>query len=419
MTPDIVQYRPPQARIAVAYSSKDRVEQTRLTIARLVDDPRLDLYWFDGSATEAGRDLPLELCAGRRAVCAVHRGVVGGPDSAIMYALETLRPHAYDLVILIENDVVLQDGWFEAMQAAISRAEGAGFKVGAATVRVLAKRVLSFNDDYCLMLNSGAGFIALTPAAVDIVLAHYRTLDGAEFIRHFRAATGIDVTGTVEFQPSQRLSVDWLFDLILYLHGYVSAAPPVTFAATIDDGRYPDFVRVAAVGQHLPQVHSRLTRPEQIRQAAFPFFQFQKSPLSDRLLVGCHQLLVGVNSPDGTLPVRASGAWRRTWLQGLGPFGLLGSGEISVADHGGTTGLFLYSGKVRSEVRLSRLGGPPAAGFVLEPNTLVDIPMAGGAGSDLILHVQSGEVCMIGLTTNADTLSHYANNKPAVDHLPL
>ena len=301
MTPDIVQYRPPQARIAVAYSSKDRVQQTRLTIARLIDDPRLDLYWFDGSATEAGRDLPLELCAGRTAVCAVHRGVVGGPDSAIMYALETLRPHAYDLVILIENDVVLQEGWYEAMHAAISRAEGAGFKVGAATVRVLAKRVLSFNDDYCLMLNSGAGFIALTPAAVDIVLAHYRTLDGAEFIRHFRSATGIDVTGTVEFELSQRLSVDWLFDLILYLHGYVSAAPPVTFATILNDAGYPDSVWVSAMGQHLPQVHSRLTRPEQIRQAAFPFFQFQKSPLSDRLLVGCHQLLVGVNSLDGHL----------------------------------------------------------------------------------------------------------------------
>jgi len=420
--PDVIQYRPPRARIAIAYSTKDRVEQTRATIPRLLDDPRFDLYWFDGSSTEAGQQLPLQLCPGRAAICALHRGVTGGPDSAIIYALQLLRGLRYDLVILIENDVVLADGWLEALHESMDQAKSAGFKVGGATVRVYAQRVLSFNHAYCLMLNSGGGFVALTAAAIDIVLANYRTLDGAEFIRHFHSVTGIDVSGTIEFEATRRLSADWLFDLILYLHGYVVSAPPSTFATTIDDDQHPSVMLVTHPEQHLPSVRMRLSQPHQIRDIAYKCFRFQKSPLSDRVLIGCHQLQVDVNTTDSSLPVRAQGAWRRVWLQGLGPFGLQGAGEISVTTHGATVGLLLCAGSARVELNLSTAGTTTA--FALEPNTLIDLPLEADAPADplprcSVLRSTSGQICMVGLTSSAALLSEYATAQPTLDHLRL
>jgi hypothetical protein len=417
--PNVVHYRPPRARVAVAYSTKDRTDLTRLTVAPLIDDPNLDLYWFDGSATEPGRQLPFELCADQTAICELHQGVVGGPDRAIMYALQTLRARSYDLVILVENDVMLSAGWFAAMYASIERAEAAGFRVGAASVRVFAERVLSFNGNYCLMLNSGAGFIALTPPAIDIVLANYRTLTGVEFIQHFRHMTGIDVSGTVEFQASQPLSVDFIFDLMLYLHGYVVAAPAITFASMIDVG--PTVTPVTTPDDHLPQVRFRITRPDQISPAPYPLSRFQQSPRSDRLLIGCHQLMLGVNSTDASTPVRAGGSWRRIWLQAIGPFGLLGAGEISVAVNGLAIGLLFNCPQVRSQLWLSRSDGSRSVTFAIEPRGIVDFPLTEANDppvQDVTLHVASGQICLIGLTANAADLSRYANSAPSIDHLP-
>ncbi len=293
-----------------------------------------------------------------------------------MYALQTLRARSYDLVILIENDVLLSDGWFAAMYASIERAETAGFRVGAATVRVFAERVLSFNGDYCLMLNSGAGFIALTPPAIDILLANYRTLNGAEFIEHFRRMTGIDVSPTLEFQASQPLSVDFIFDVMLYLHGYVVSAPPVTFAKMIDVS--PIVTPVTTPDEHLPQLRFRITRPDQIATVPHLLSRFQQSTRSDRLLIGCHQLMIGVNSTlgatDAAIPVRANGSWRRVWVQAIGPFGLLGAGEISVAVNGLALGLLFYSPQVRSQLWLSRSDGWRSPEFAVEPGGIIDFP---------------------------------------------
>jgi hypothetical protein len=427
---EIVRYRAPRARIAVAYSTKDRTGQTRLTVAPLLDAPDIDLYWFDGSATDAGQRLPFELCPMLRqatqsgvadtAICEVHLGVVGGPDCAILYALQTLRTRGYDLVILIENDVLLSEGWQDAMRTAIERAETAGFKVGAATVRLLAQRVLSFNDDYCLMLNSGAGCIALRPEAIDILLAHYRTLDAQEFFRHMRWLTGIDASATMDIRPTQLLCVDFIFDLILYLHGYVVAAPPATFARTIDEGALAA-LPVRTPDDHLPEVRARITRPAQIRTVPYRFFRFQQSPRSDRLLIGCHQLQIGVNSLDPAAPVRAEGSWRLTWRQFLGPFGLLGAGEISVRACGLTTGLLLLSGDTPLRIFLSGSDGSRSPEYVVAPSMTIDFPLweADDTRTEVrSLHVASGEVCLVGLTVNAAVLSHYARGLPSIDHLP-
>jgi len=419
--PEILCYRPPRARIAVAYSTKDRTELTRRSVAPLINDPDIDLYWFDGSATEAGQQLPFALCEASAAICELHRNVVGGPDCAILYALQTLRATPYEYIILVENDVLLADGWLAGLRASAALAVLQGFRVGAATVRVFAERVLSVNDGYCLMMNSGAGCIALAPPAIDILLANYRTLNGAEFIRHFQSLTGMDVSGTVEFTPADRLSVDFIFDVMLYLHGYVVTAPIVSFAAMIDDERRRTVTEVAAPRQHLPQTRGLITRPDQLRHTPLPFCRFQKSPLSDRLLIGCHQLLISVNTREKAARVRADGGWRRKWIQGMGPFALAGSGEISVTLYGPQTGLLLYAGGEPVQLLLTKADGSMPRAVTLQANTLADIVLSEDdetGRNSAVLSITAGEAHLLGLTAHAGVISEYANHHATVKHLP-
>jgi hypothetical protein len=417
--PTVAQYRAPRARIAVAYTTKDRVELTRVTVAPLLDDPALDLYWFDGSATDAGRQLPIALCHQRAAICELHQGVVGGPDRAIMYALETLRTRAYDYVVLMENDVLLSDGWLEAMSASIGQAEAAGFKVGGATVRVFDRRVLSFNGSYCLMLVSGAGFIALTPDAVEMVLAHYRTLGGAEFIEHFHYLTRKDLSASVEFAASQRLSVDFIFDLVLCWYGLVVAAPAVTFAKMIDGVLPVNTHSVTTRDDHLHSTAFLITNPNQICLPGNAFPRFQPLPDSERLLIGCHQLYISVNAAAASLPVRAEGMWRRKWLQALGPFGLVGSGRINIAMHDEDVGLLVHSPQ-GSDLRLVRQDGSPLPQASIHTYGLMEVALnaADAQAQDVVLEVVSGEVCLIGLTASPALAMKYANPRASIDHLP-
>lgn len=403
-----------RSHVAVAYSTKDRTELTRATVAPLLGDPGIDLFWFDGSATDAGRALPHQLCAGSPAACAIHGGVTGGPDRAIFYALQTLRDHGYALIILIENDVLVADGWYDALRAAMDRARADGFRVGGGSVRVIQRRVLSFNDSYCLLLNSGAGFLALTNKAAGILLQHYRTCDGAELLRHLRYLTGHDLTGAVAFSGTQGLSADWLFDIMLYLHGYAVAAPPVSFASNIDLGpSYPPVPVIEHARAHDTATRFRIARPAQLRGIERPHFSFQKSPVSDLSLIGCHQLQLTVNAGGGRAPVRLSGPWKRRWLQMLGPFAMQGTGSVTVSLFGQRAGILLLA---REPAELTIAGAPVA----LAPNTVAEAPLSPETigDQDAALRVVTGEVCFIGLTVPDTAIPYYAAARPSLDHLP-
>jgi hypothetical protein len=183
----------------------------------------------------------------------------------------------------------------------------------------------------------------------------------------------------------------------------------------------PTVTPVTTPDDHLPQVRFRITRPDQISPAPYPLSRFQQSPRSDRLLIGCHQLMLGVNSTDASTPVRAGGSWRRIWLQAIGPFGLLGAGEISVAVNGLAIGLLFNCPQVRSQLWLSRSDGSRSVTFAIEPRGIVDFPLTEANDppvQDVTLHVASGQICLIGLTANAADLSRYANSAPSIDHLP-
>jgi hypothetical protein len=120
--------------------------------------------------------------------------------------------------------------------------------------------------------------------------------------------------------------------------------------------------------------------------------------------------------------VHAEGAWRRTWRQSLGPFGLMGAGEIRVQASDVTTGLLFSCGDTQARIFLSADDGSRSPDHVLEPSITVDLPLweAGDTTARFrSLHVASGEICLVGLTVNAAVLSQYARGETSVDHLPL
>ena len=407
--------------MAVAYSTKDRVELTRVTVAPLIDDPNLDLFWFDGSATEAGQALPLALLPGHSSICELHRGVIGGPDSAIMYSLSVLQARGYELVVLIENDVLVSDGWYACMRASMDAAEADGFKVGGASARVLAERVLSFNDRYCLLLNSGAGFVALTPPAIDIVLTNYRTTHCAELAQIFHAATGLDIAATHGVN-AQALCADYFYDAVLYAHGFVMTSPLVTMVTNVDPQYAAIFEawQVTAPGGHLEARRNLITSPSQIVASEFGFFRFQKSVVSDRALIACHHLHVEVNPTSPAVPVRLLGLWRRRWNQGLGPFALFGDGQMRIVMHGSTVGLTVFTRGKRATLQLSGCGGY-CASVVVEPDKIYELTLPAEIyqKQDAVLDVTEGEIGFVGLSVSADLIGHYANRRASLDHLPL
>jgi hypothetical protein len=421
--PEIKEFRAPRARIAVAYSSKDRTELTQVTVARLLQETRIDLYWMDGSATDAGKALPLELLSSSPAACQLHQGVVGGPENAIVYSLLTLEKAGYDFVILMENDVALDEGWLDAMLDAHAAAQADGFNVGAVSVRVHIRRVLSDNGRYGLLFNAGGGFLALTPRAIGVVLDNYRTGTNFELRDHFLYLTGIDLLPTWELRRDSQatLSGDWMFDVMLYLHGMVVASPPISYARNID----PTYLQVGKgvfvdrPEDQLAVAKNRLTRPEQIRKVAYPKFRCERSP-TGRDLVAVQNLNFAHPAIGGDGPVRFSEGWARKWLQVVGPWCITGTGKVSIDVYGRSGISVLFFGeKDGALVRVSGDNGAVFGEAKIEPGSFIETGLPKPPADSLTIHLQvtSGSVGIVGLCVEPCASAYYLNARPSLDYL--
>ena len=422
----VTRFRDSRSSIAVAYSTKDRVDLSRITVERLLGDPRIDLFWLDGSATPEGRALPEELMPGRPAATALHRGVVGGPDSAILYALMTLRDAGYRWIILVENDVCLQEGWFEALFAAAQAAERDGFEVGAVSCRVIRDRVLSFNGDYALLHNSGAGFIALTHAAARIVIDHFRTTDTRERRRRFYDLTGRDIhhPRSQEMAPEANtlLCADWAFDLFLYMHGKVVAAPPVSFAHNIDPGHTIPFVR--HTDDHEPATRGAVPTGSSLRRVTNPDLRFQPSAISDLVMAGCHQWRIGGAGAGVGPRIVLEGDWTRRWLQIYGPFELFGTGSLTVDLLDAPLALAAHAPNGPAVLELTARSGATQilpVDLTASPRPIGEIlldPFGQGRGP-VTVTVRSGAIGLIGLCMGRELLPSYTKARPDFDFLAL
>src|ERR1700678_2536051 len=130
------------ATTGVIYSTKNRCELSAQTAPTALSESDCDGFWLDGSDTIEGRKFPFSVADRLPTLREIHRGVVGGPDRAIIYGLSYLLARGYKYLALVENDVLLTSGWLPTAISTMQRASADGLRVGAATVRTFDRRIL-------------------------------------------------------------------------------------------------------------------------------------------------------------------------------------------------------------------------------------------------------------------------------------
>jgi len=225
-------------RVAIAFSTCDRVELSRQSIEPLLDEARYDLHWIDGSRTDAGKELPRQFDGEYHML---HTDVRGGSGAAIVYALSTMlagrmnKPHPdaggktwwqdYTHVGLVENDVVLPSDWFDQTMALFEQGKQDGLEVGAVSARCYEDRILIQRPDYAICHNLGAGMIVFTREAAELVLNQYRVQWTSENRSTFSMLTSTDIGKYWAFRGQEHFLVaDWRWEALLASRGFASLA---------------------------------------------------------------------------------------------------------------------------------------------------------------------------------------------------
>ena len=305
--PKLKSYKNKSSSTVVFYSTKDRLDYTKITSQNLLENKEIDLIWLDGSETEMGKDYPNLVMESSDSAYRLYHNVVGGPDIAIMFALDNFIKSDYELMVLIENDVLMLEGWLNAIKKSIFDAETEGFQVGGASARVYPGRTLAVNSTYNLLLNSGAGCIALRQNAAKIILKNYRTITGDQLMAYF---DNIQNNGLV--LSGHNMSADWSFEYILYNRGLVVTSPQQTFAKNID-----------VVENHTITRSIKAIQPKDIQEQKVNL-RFSNSTVSGREYIPIQHLNFGT---PGSF-INWFGEWKRQWNGGHGPFNLIGKGYI-------------------------------------------------------------------------------------------
>jgi len=211
---------------AIGFLTKDRTELTRQALPPLLDAARnghFHLFVYDGSTTEANERAIWELAYPTGHMTA---NVRGGAGAAIVFALTELLNHSegYDVIGLVENDVLLLDGWLVALDL-FERGQSDGFEVGAVSARCFEDRILFQRDGYAVVHNLGAGCVFLSRKAVQIILDTFRTGWTIDNRRVFSQLCGIDIGHYWAFRGQENaLTADWHWETALAAHGLASLA---------------------------------------------------------------------------------------------------------------------------------------------------------------------------------------------------
>ena len=217
-------------RVGFALSSKDRVSFTRQTIAAMDADSGYDIVWNDGSDDPEARALPKSFHFQNAHLVEVNYDVRGGPDRCICFGLERLLNLGYDYVGLIENDIVMHPGWFGQLMNLFVLAAADGIVCGAATVRSYGSRVIEHRSGYSINWGTGAGMILFTRPAAEVILHQYSKLGmtTASMMRFYWRLFRLDLNLRTRDRegrlapPDARLTLDWGYTPMLYMHGYSS-----------------------------------------------------------------------------------------------------------------------------------------------------------------------------------------------------
>lgn len=305
-------------KLAIAYSTKDKTEQTEQTALVLLRQwPRnFVFYWIDGSSTEIGRrfhQLYNFQC--------FRGGIYGGPDAAIAYKLSHLlaAEENYTHIGILENDVLLDEDWFEPTMTLFEKGEADGLAVGAVSARSYVDRVLIQREGYAVMHNVGAGFIIFTREAAEIVLRSFRTHWYPATRWLFAQISGIDLNSWIGFR--EWTTTDWGFEAQLAGHGLA------TLALTPSKAQMP---WEAELRQHTTML--TLTEGPVEKQRDNLAFERYRNML-ERIRSGQYRLdepgiihrqnggMLFFPHQLGHLPEATwQGTWGLKWSQGFGPF---------------------------------------------------------------------------------------------------
>jgi hypothetical protein len=305
--------------VAIAFSTKDRLELSRKSIKPLLQPRKFDLFWIDGS-----KDPKSVSFARSFSNVDLNSGVSGGSGAAIVFALSQMlnASQNYAYIGLVENDCLLPKNWFEPTMVLFEQGKADGLNVGAVSCRCYEDRILIQRDDYAVMHNLGAGQVIFSRPAAEIILNTYRTQWTTENRMTFVQLSCADIGRYWAFKGSEHwLCADWRWDAVLAARGYVSLALT------------PSHVKM--IGQNPPLEQQGLTiarKPvDELRgEEVFKFYRdrmaqvyageriintsglFQKDAMGGEMIFA-HQI--------AAVGGRYAGGWQLKDSIGFGPFG--------------------------------------------------------------------------------------------------
>jgi hypothetical protein len=309
-------------KVAIAYSTKDRVELSEQTYP-MIHCVGVDLHWIDGSTTAAGKQLPLDvqqsdLAFPNQPLTKGYSDVRGGADAAIVFALTQMLAGDYDIIGLCENDVLLAPGWFEAAMQLFEKGKADGLNVGAVSPRCYEDRILIQREGYAVCHNLGAGIVLFTRESAELILKFYRTGWWHDTRSIFAQLSGIDIGRYAAFRGNEQwTTADWHFDAVLAQHGLASLALTPSLCEMI--GQEPS---LEEQGLKLVKGDGDVLHNEN----AFALFVARTA-----------EIRAGTWRPDAIKPIQEaygtytyfahqlphlvwSNGWKLKWSQGLGPF---------------------------------------------------------------------------------------------------
>ena len=342
------------AKVAIAFLTKDRRELSTRSIVPLLQPDRFDLWWIDGSGTDAGRALAADCKVAPWA--RVRGNVTGGADPAVVYALTEMLKHDYTHVGLVENDVLLSPDWFGPTMALFERSGSDGLVGGAVSARAYTDRILSQRDGYALMHNLGWGMQILTREAALLTLRHMRTHFTLENRRVFARLSGIDIGTYWAFRANEQFTTpDWGNDAVLASHGLASLALVPSSVEMI--GQKPSLAEQGLTLATAPVEDRRnddaflrfMSNTDDIRNGdldlGLPPVRYRDD--SGVQYVFAHQL-------DGLPYAKWEGDWRLRWSPGLGGFAARGYKDA------------IFEAYVSGSCRLMVGGGPKGGQIAVE-----------------------------------------------------
>jgi hypothetical protein len=136
----------------------------------------------------------------------------------------------------------MQAGWFQRLMDLFVLAAADGIVCGAATVRSYRSRVIEHRSGYSINWGTGAGMILFSRPAAEIILHQYPKLAMSTgsmmsfYARLFRLDLNLrtqdDVGRVVEHDA--RLTLDWGYTPMLYMHGYASVGSIPSLARDLE-----------------------------------------------------------------------------------------------------------------------------------------------------------------------------------------